>query len=359
VLGGDKRLLGLMEGLAESGASFLKLLSGGWSDRAVRRRGFVLVGYTIAVIARPIIGLLTAPWQLLVVRTADRAGKGIRTAPRDALIADSTPPEMRGRAFGFHRAMDHLGAAIGPLLALLFLWLWPGEYRTLFLVTLFPGLLVLALLWFGLREPPAAVPAPTREPLQLTLKPFGRDFRLYLVALVLFSLGNSSDMFLLIRAGELGVPPLLLPLLWFGFHVLKSGGNLLVGRAVDRYGPRRFLLLGWLLYAAVYFAFAAATDAWHAWVLFMAYAAFYSLTESSEKAFVVVLAGTEKKGLAFGWFNFALGITTLPASLLFGDLYERWGAVVAFVFGSALALLATLVLLAVRSIPPPSEEPSR
>src|SRR5262249_27246387 len=153
---GNLFYLGLIEGVADSVSSVLKLWSGGWSDRAGRRKGFVLFGYALAVVARPLIGLIVAPWQLFLARSADRVGKGVRTSPRDALIADSTPPEIRGRAFGFHRAMDHLGAAIGPLLATAFLWLWPDELRTLFLLTLVPGLFVLALLVLGLREAPAA-----------------------------------------------------------------------------------------------------------------------------------------------------------------------------------------------------------
>ena len=152
VLGGNRFYLGIIEGVAESGASLLKLWSGAWTDRAGRRRGFVIIGYAMAAVARPLVGLVLVPWQLFVVRTGDRIGKGIRTSPRDAMIADSTDPDFRGRAFGFHRAMDHLGAAIGPVLAAVFLWLWPGELRTLFLLTILPGMVVVGLLVMGLRE---------------------------------------------------------------------------------------------------------------------------------------------------------------------------------------------------------------
>ena len=346
VLGGGRLSLGAIEGLADSTASLLKLFAGGWSDRAGRRRGFVLVGYGLAVFTRPLIGLIVAPWQLAEIRTTDRIGKGIRTSPRDALIADSTPPSLRGRAFGFHRAMDHLGAALGPLFAAGFLWLWPEHLRTLFLLTLIPGLLVLGLLLLGLRETPAKSQAPRRPP--LTLAPFDRSFRLYLVALVVFTLGNSSDAFLLVRAGELGVPLAMLPLLWCAFHIAKSYGNLLMGRAVDRFGPRPFLLLGWVVYAVIYLAFALASTAWEACTFFLCYALFYALTEPAEKTLVGILAGSERKGLAFGWFHFAIGISTLPASLLFGFLYERWGALIAFGLGAGMALLAAAILMAVR-----------
>jgi MFS family permease len=223
VLLGNRFYLGVIEGMADSAASFLKLWSGGRSDQAGRRKGFVVFGYSLAAVARPLIGVIHTPWQLLVLRVGDRIGKGVRTSPRDALIADSTDPQIRGRAFGFHRAMDHLGAAIGPLLAAGFLWLWPGHLRMLFLVTLLPGLLVIVLLVFGVRETP--VTEPPQERLRLTLQPFDRNFRLYLLALLVFTLGNSSDAFLLVRAGELGVPTAMLPVLWCVFHVVKSSAT--------------------------------------------------------------------------------------------------------------------------------------
>jgi MFS family permease len=348
VLGGNLFQLGIIEGVADSVSSLLKLWSGAWSDRVGRRKGFVIFGYALATLSRPLIGIITAPWQLFVARSADRIGKGVRTSPRDALITDSTAPAFRGRAFGFHRAMDHLGAAVGPVLATFFLWLWPGELRELFLVTLLPGLLVVVLLWLGLRESPATT-RPTTGQGKLTLAPFDRNFRLYLLALVVFTLGNSSDAFLLVRAGELGVPLGLLPLLWFVFHIAKSGGNFLVGGLVDRVGPRLPLFVGWFLYAGVYLAFGLASAAWHAWAFFLIYAVFYALTEPAEKTLVTHLAGPERKGLAFGWYHFAIGIAALPSSLLFGALYEVFGALVAFAWGAGLALLAVALLAGVRS----------
>ena len=347
MLGGNRFYLGIIEGVADSVASLLKLWSGAWSDRADGRKGFVVFGYSLAALSRPLIGVITAPWQLFVARTADRVGKGIRTSPRDALIADSTDSSMRGRAFGFHRAMDHLGAAIGPVLATVFLWWWPGELRMLFLLTLVPGLLVVCLLVFGLRE--GIRKEVIRERFQWSLKPFDRNFRLYLLTLLVFTLGNSSDAFLLVRAGELGVPTTLLPMLWFVFHIVKSGGNLYVGRLVDRIGPKLPLLIGWLLYAGVYLAFAVATEAWHAWACFLAYGVFYALSEPAEKTLVVQLIGADRKGLAFGWYNFAIGVAALPSSLIFGLLYEEFGPLVAFGWGAGLALVAMFLLAGVRS----------
>ena len=234
-VGRESFLLGADRGAVDTLSSFVKLWAGGWSDRVRSRKRLVVVGYAMAAVARPLTAVITAPWQLLGIRMGDRFGKGIRTAPRDALIADSTAPEIRGRAFGFHRGMDHLGAAVGPLLAAAFLWFYPGQLRPLFLMTLLPGLCVLVLLVAGLREERKATQS--QERIRWTLQPFDSRFRLYLLALVVFTLGNSSDAFLLVRASELGVPTVLLPILWCGFHVFKSGGNMLAGRAVDVIGP--------------------------------------------------------------------------------------------------------------------------
>jgi len=341
VLGGNRFHLGIIEGVADSASSLLKLWSGAWSDRAGRRKGFVVFGYLLAAAARPLIGVATAPWHLFAARAADRIGKGVRAAPRDALIADSTPRQIRGRAYGFNRAMDHLGAAIGPLLASAFLFVWPNELRTLFLLTIVPGLAVAALVVWGLKEQPIAT---TKEPPRLALAPLGRNFRWYLAALAVFTLGNASDAFLLVRASELGVPTAMLPILWCAFHVVKSSGSLVAGRAVDRMGPRPLILVGWFVYAAVYLAFAMATEAWHVWALFLTYAVFFALTEPAERTLAAMLAGDEKKGLAFGWFNFAIGVAALPSSLIFGWIYEEFGAVAAFGWGASLALAAAALL---------------
>ncbi len=346
VLGGSLLGLGIIEGAADSAASLVKLWSGGRSDQAGRRKGFVLFGYVVAAIIRPLIGIITAPWQLLIIRVSDRIGKGVRTSPRNALIADSTDPSIRGWAFGFHRAMDHVGAAVGPLLAFAFLWLWPGELRLLFLITVVPGIAVVALLIAGLRETPSSSVSPQR--LRLTLAPFDRNFRVYLLALVVFTLGNSSDAFLLVCAGQLGVPTKMLPLLWCAFHVVKSGGNLVLGRVTDRLGPRPLIFIGWFVYGVVYVLFGIATTAWEAWLFFLCYALFYGLTEPAEKTLVGQLAGSERKGLAYGWYNFAIGIATLPSSLIFGAIYQAYGALAAFAWGAGLALVAAILLAGVK-----------
>jgi MFS family permease len=346
VLGGTKVELGGIEGVADSAASILKLYSGGWSDRAGKRKGFVVFGYALATFARALIGLAVAPWHMLAGRLSDRIGKGVRSAPRDALIADTTDPAMRGRAFGFQRAMDHLGAAVGPLLAAAFLWFRPDDLRLLFLLTLIPGVIAIGLVAFALRE--RRVERAATEATTLSFRPFDRNFRVYLVALAVFTLGNSSDAFLLVRAGELGVPNFLLPILWFMFHAVKSGGSFLAGSGIDRFGARALVWLGWAIYAGVYLAFGMASEAWHVWALFAVYAVYYALTEPAEKTLVAQLAGAGRRGLAYGWYNFAIGLTALPASVIFGYLYDSLGAMAAFGFGACLAFVAAVILLGVR-----------
>lgn len=345
VLQGNRFYLGVIEGIADAVAGFVKIWSGDRSDQAGHRKGFIIFGYGVPSLARPLIGLVTVPWQLFAIRVVDRIGKGTRSSPRDALIADATDPSMHGRAFGFHRAMDNLGAAVGPLLASAFLWYRPDELRTLFLLAIVPGLIVVALVVFGLRE--KAVASSPKQRFRLTLKPFDRNFKLYLAALVVFTLGNSSDAFLLVRAGELGVAPITLPLLWCVCHVAKSAGNLLLGRVVDLLGARPALLAGWLVFAVVYGAFAWATNVEEIWIAFIGYGLACGLIEPAEKALVVQVVGTERKGLAFGWYNFAIGIAVLPSSLICGALYQHYGPAAAFSFGAAAALAAVAMLAGV------------
>jgi MFS family permease len=285
------------------------------------------------------------------IRLGDRIGKGVRAAPRDALIADSTDTRMRGRAFGLHRAMDHLGAALGPLAAFVFLELYPeasaDQLRTLFFFALVPGVLVVLLTIVGLKEEPPHAQAGKR--LDFSLRHYSRDFRFYLAALLVFTLGNSSDLFLLERARELGVAERLLPILWLVFHLAKSAGNILGGHTVDRFGAKPLLIVGWLWYAAIYFGFALASAQWHIWALFILYAVYYALTEPSEKTLVVQLAGGERTGLAYGWYNLLMGIAALPASYVFGLIYGRAGPLPAFGLGAALAAAAVGLLVLVRA----------
>jgi MFS family permease len=311
-----------------------------------RRKPLVLIGYGLASAVRPLIGLARSASQVLAIRVTDRIGKGIRTSPRDALIADSVDPAIRGRAFGFHRAADHAGAVIGPLIAFTFLSLAgrdPDDFRNLFLLTAIPGALAVAVLLFGVKEVPRVSPGEPGKDRPLDLKaPLGRRFWGYLGVLFLFTLGNSTDAFLLLRAGELGIAPALIPILWAMLHVVKSLSSTPGGILSVRFGRRPLILAGWTVYAAVYFAFGRASETWHAWTLFAVYGIYFGLTEGVEKALVADLVPADRRGTAFGWYNLALGLGALPASLIFGAIWDRWGSSSAFDFGAVLALAAAI-----------------
>jgi MFS family permease len=348
VLNGGPLALGWIEGAADATSSMLKLFSGRWSDRTGRRRPLVLAGYGLSTVARPLVAVAGAPWHVLVVRVTDRVGKGIRSSPRDALIAGSVGPEDRGAAFGFHRAMDHAGAVIGPLLALAALWMWPGDLRTVFALAAIPGVFAVLAIAVGVREAAPTAPPPPQPPLG---KP-PPELRGLLAAVALFTLGNASDVFLLLRAGGEVGSTTTLPLLWMAFHVVKVGSSLLGGRLSDRIDRRRVILAGWLVYALVYAAFAYVEDPLAIAALFVVYGTYHGLTEGAERALVADLAPAGARGTAFGWYNLVVGLLALPASVMFGLLWEVAGAPVAFLTGSALALAAALVLAAAVRAPP-------
>jgi MFS family permease len=345
-LGASASFIGVIEGAAESVASLLKLASGWWSDRMRRRKPLVVAGYALASTARPLIGLAQSASQVLLLRVTDRVGKGIRTAPRDALIAESVDPAIRGRAYGFQRSLDHAGAVVGPVVAFLLLRYMGVPLRTVFLLAGIPAAIALAVVVLAVREqrprePVAAAPAVSLR------RRLDRNFWIYLGAVLLFTLGNSTDAFLLLRATDLGVPVGWIPLLWAYLHVVKASTGTLGGSLSDRYGRKPLLIAGWALYAAVYVSFAFASEAWHVWALFGAYGLFFSLTEGSERALVADMVPAADRGAAFGWFHLAVGLGALPASVLFGVLWDRYGPATAFVTGAALAIAATVVLLPV------------
>jgi MFS family permease len=339
-LGAGPAVLGVIEGVAESAASFLKLGSGWLSDRVRRRKPLLAWGYGLATVARPVIALATAPWQVLGLRFLDRIGKGIRAAPRDALLAESVVPERRGMAFGFHRAADHAGAVIGPLLATAVLLAFPGHYRLVFLLALVPGLVSLLAIAFRVRETAGRGSGPA-EPGGVVFEPRLRGF---LLVLGLFTLGNATDAFLLLRAQSLGVPLAAIPLLWGVHHVSKVFWNVAGGALADRIGARRAIAAGWLCYALTYLGFALAGEAWQVWLLFLFYGLYYGLTEAPEKVLVARLAPANRRGGAFGAYHFAIGVAALPASVIFGAVWGAYGARAAFLLGGGLALAAALLL---------------
>ena len=346
VLGAGALSLGIIEGVAEAVNSALKVGSGYFSDRWAKRRPIVITGYAISSVVRPLIAI-TATWpQVLLIRALDRTGKGIRGAPRDAMLAQFAPEGERGHIFGFHRAMDHTGAIIGPVIATAILFFAPGEYRLVFALTIIPGAIAVALL-FVIREPPNVEWVPPGKVVPALGGPaekLPRRLLAFFAVLLLFSLGNSSDAFLLLRlSDELGSVTFV-PLLWAGLHVVKASLSTWGGGLSDRLGRKRVIVLGWMVFAAVYGGFAVATDPMTFIGLFLAYGVYFALTEGAEKALVADLAPAGQRGTAFGLYNAALGLGSLGASVGFGLLYERVSAAAAFGTGAALAALAATLL---------------
>ena len=363
-LGASAAWVGIIEGAADATASLLKLASGWWSDRVKRRKPLIVFGYTLAAILRPLVAVAGAAWQVLAIRVGDRVGKGVRGAPRDAMIADAVAPQVRGHAFGAQRAADHAGAFVGPLMAYVLLQ-WLGvSMRTVFLLAAIPGAIAVAVAVFGVKEQGAQGPmadggqkADERERTPVATAaggadgtPLGASFWRYLAVLVLFTLGNSTDAFLLLRASQLGVTAALLPILWAALHVVKSATSIPAGAWSDRVGRRTMIAAGWLWYALVYVGFALATETWHAWALFLSYGLFFGLTEGVERALVADLVPASRRGLAFGWYNGVIGAAVLPASVAFGLMWDWKGSAFAFGVGAAAACLASVGLLMVRPV---------
>ena len=358
-LGASAAWVGIIEGAADATASLLKLASGWWSDRVQRRKPLIVFGYTLATVLRPLVAVAGAAWQVLAIRVGDRVGKGVRGAPRDAMIADAVAPSERGRAFGVQRAADHAGAFIGPLVAFVLLQ-WVGvSVRTVFMLAAIPGVIAVAVALLGVaedgRRKTVAAPPPmadggrkTEEGGRQAAEPLGAPFVRYLAVLVLFTLGNSTDAFLLLRASQLGVSAALLPILWAALHVVKSATSIPAGAWSDRVGRRTMIAAGWLWYALVYVGFALATQTWHAWALFLSYGLFFGMTEGVERALVADLVPASRRGVAFGWYNGVIGAAVLPASVAFGLLWDWRGSAFAFGVGAASACLATLALVLVR-----------
>ena len=343
-LGAGPAYLGLVEGAANTVSSLLKLVSGVIADRTAKRKPLVLFGYALASAARPLVALATRPWHVLAVRVTDRVGKGLRSSPRDALIADAAG-DRAGRAFGFHQAMDNAGAVAGPLLATLLVAM-KLPIRTIFWVAVIPGAIATALV-ARVREPRAALPATARTgPATGAAAPvFDRTLVVYLAIVTLFSLGNSSDAFLLLRARSVGLSTGEIPVLWAVLNLSKVLWSYFAGDLADRLPRARLVASGWLVYAIVYVGLGAATATWHVWALFVVYGVFYGLTEPVEKALVSDLVQRSARGRAYGAYNFVVGITALPAGLLTGGLWRAWGPAIALEVGAAFAAVACIALL--------------
>ena len=354
-LGASPAIVGTIEGAAESVSSLLKLFAGYFSDRRGKRKSFVVLGYSLASLARPVLAFATSWYQVLAIRLTDRIGKGIRSAPRDAMIADTVRVEERGLAFGFHRAMDHTGAVVGPIIGYLLLALFAanrnapsaGDFTKIFLLASIPALAAVIVVAVFVRESPAVAQAsePSEvKPPALSLRGFDGNFKRFLVIVALFTLSNSSDAFLLLRAQSVGVSIASIPLLWAMLHVIKVVSSLVGGDLSDRLGRRRLIVSGWILYAAVYAGFAFVSNNISVWILFLIYGIYFGLAEGAEKALVADLVRPEQRGTAYGLYNLAFGITVLPASLLMGALWSWRGPAVAFLVSAALGATAAVLL---------------
>lgn len=341
--GGTPFVVGLIEGVAEAINSVFKVLSGRRSDRTGARKPLMAFGYTVSSLARPFIALAAAWWQVLGLRFVDRLGKGIRGAPRDAMLAAFAPDGRTGAVFGFHRAMDHAGAIAGPLVATAWLIWRPDDYRGLFALTLIPGLIVIVLAWTTPEPAPAERAEPAERP-NLAWRGLPASTRRFILVLLLFSLGNSTDAFLLIKLESSGVPVMWLPMAWAALHVVKSAASVAGGLLSDRTGYRAPIVAGWIYYAAIYTGLAFAESAVAVTALFLAYGVFFGLTEGPEKALVTKLTPASLRGTAFGFYNAALGLGVLAASLLFGAIWMSVSPAAAFLTGAALALVAAALL---------------
>ena len=351
VLGARTAVVGLIEGIAESTASLLKIFFGWFSDRLGKRKWLAVSGYGVSAVTKPFLYFVTSWWGALAVRFADRVGKGIRTAPRDALVADSTGEEHRGLAFGLHRAGDTAGAMIGLLIALGVVWatqagaltLERATFQRVVLVSLIPAALAVLVLALGARDVPVTE---KREAPRLSLQGFDTRFRRFLGVVVLFTLGNSADAFLILRAQERGlsVTGVLGMLATFALVYAAVSGP--AGALSDRIGRRKLIAGGWLVYGLLYLGFALANAAWQIWALYALYGIYYGTVEGTAKAYVADVVSKEQRGTAYGVYNAAVGVAAFPASLIAGLLWQGVGAwqgfgpSAPFIFGAALALVA-------------------
>ena len=354
VLGATSTLIGLVGGLSDSADSLFRIFSGWFSDKIGQRKLLATLGYSISTVAKPFM-LLANSWGAVIgVRLGDRIGKGVRTSSRDALIADSVEAKERGRSFGLHRAMDTAGAVIGLIIAAVIVYMIPGDkfhlernaYHWMIIIGIIPAVLAVVVLLTLVHERKklaATVKDGISKPAAIT--PFSKQFILYLIIMALFTLGNSSDFFLILDAQHVDTPLLQVVLMLVLFNLTYALISTPMGVLSDKIGRKRVITIGWLIYGLVYLGFALSGSIWQIWVLFAVYGIYYGICEGAAKAFVADMVPVERRGTAYGLYNGVVGLMALPASLIAGVLWGNIAPAAAFYFGAGLALLAMLGLM--------------
>jgi MFS family permease len=341
-IGASKIELSLIEGIAESTASVLNALSGWWSDKIGKNKPFMVVGYTITAVISPMFSLVTSPFQVLLLRFTERVGKGIRTAPRDSLIAGSSSESEKGKSFGFHKAMDNSGAIVGPLLAFAVLSMFPGGYRKVFLLAAVPGLLGVFTIVFFIKE---AKKNKMNLLEKIELKAFPIRYYMFLAIAFIFTLGNSTNALLLVKATDIGITAVFIPLVYLLFNSVSVISAIPAGILSDRIGRERLIIFGYLLYSIIYFGFGRTNDVVVVIMLFALYGLYSAATDGVQKALVSDLIDKNKRGTGLGIYYALIGITLLPASVIAGVLYDKVNNQAPFYFGSAMAFIAAMLML--------------
>lgn len=344
VLGVNKSIIGLIEGIAESTASLLKVFSGWFSDRIGNRKWLMAAGYGISTLSRPIVAFAVTWHHVMGFRFMDRFGKGIRTAPRDAIIAESSETAYMGRAFSFHRSIDTIGAVVGPALAFLLLGFFSNDYRKVFWLSMIPGIIAVLLIIFFITEK-RKVSVKLSEKPSLTIKHFDWRFRSFVVIAGLFAIGNSSDVFLILKAEQVGIPTVMIPMVYLLFNLIYSISAFPAGVIADRFGKKRVILAGFVLFAILYYSFAVASDTKTIWILFAFYGLFMGLTEGIQKAFLATIIPQDFKATAFGIYNTVVGIAMFPASFIGGWLWDNISPSATFYFGAITSSLSAILFI--------------
>lgn len=342
VLHASKASIGLIEGIAESTASILKAFSGWLSDKLGKRKAVIFWGYGISVFSRPILATATSWINVLIYRFTDRVGKGVRTAPRDAIIADSIEKESLGKAFGFHRSMDTIGAIIGPSVAFFLLALLSGNLKLVFWISIIPGLIALALIAIFVIESKRISGSKTQK---ISMKGLDRNFKAFLFIAALFALAKTSDAFLVLRAQEIGVGVSAIPLLYLTFNIASAVFSTPVGIFADKIGKRKIILFSYFLFSLIFIGFALATSNLQVWLLFIAYGFFVAINEGVQRAYVATVIKPEIKATGYGVYHMVIGLFTLPSGIIGGLLWQHIGSYALFYYGAALSIISAILFV--------------